>query len=512
MSAPEPVAEPRRRLSWLRILLVLVVAGGAIAAPFALRTVRHKLGAAVQASSFAPYVDVTATPQYAFEDPAVSSAGSVVLGFVVSSTSVACQPSWGTFYSLSTAATGIDLDRRIARLRQRGGEVTVSFGGASNSELAAACTDETKLAAAYQSVIDHYSLTSVDFDIEDAGASSAVAVRRATAMRAVQQAEAAAGRQLSVWLTLPVGPSGLTSAGITVLNAMLSAKVSIAGVNALIMDYGTSGSGRSMASLNESALTALAGQVVTAYATVGTVLTTESRWRHVAATPMIGQNDTADERFELSDAQALLTFAREHQLRQLSMWSANRDKSCGVNYADTTVVSDSCSGISQSKSAFGTLFNTFTGDPAASVSASASAPTSVAASATAASDDPSTSPYPIWSALTAYAKNSKVVWHHNVYLAKWWTEGDTPDSPVTTESDTPWTLVGPVLAGETPVATAIASAGAYATWIPTHTYVSGDRVQYQGVAYQAKWWTVGDQPGAEVSDASDTPWEALSPS
>jgi chitinase len=133
----------------------------------------------------------------------------------------------------------------------------------------------------------------------------------------------------------------------------------------------------------------------------------------------------------------------------------------------------------------------------------------VAVVATPAADDPKTSPYPIWNALTAYAKNAKVVWHHNVYLAKWWTQGDTPDAPVGTESATPWTLVGPVLAGETPVATSSAAVGVYPTWLPTHTYVAGDRVQYRGVTYLAKWWTVGDQPGARVSDPSDTPWEAL---
>ncbi len=508
MSAPEPVAEPRRRLSLLRVLLVVVVVFAAAAAPFAYRKVGKELGAgAVQASSFAPYVDVTATPQYAFEDPTVSSAGTVVLGFVVSSTSVACQPSWGTAYSLATAATGIDLDRRIARLRQRGGQVTVSFGGALNKELAAACTDETKLAAAYQSVVDRYRLTSLDFDIEDATADPAVAVRRAAAVRTVQQAAAAAGRPLSVWLTLPVSPDGLTTKGLAELDAMLAAQVDVAGVNALTMDYGAVDTGRSMADLNESALTAVAGQVATAYAKVGTALTTESRWQHVAATPMIGQNDTKDERFELADAHALLAFAREHHLRQLSIWSANRDKSCGVNYADTTVVSDSCSGVDQATSAFATIFNTFTGT-AASATPSASAGVAVAA----ASDDPSTSPYPIWSALSSYAKNAKVTWHHNVYLAKWWTQGDRPDAPVGNEADTPWTLVGPVLAGETPMATPTASAGVYQTWIPTHTYVAGDRVQYHGDAYQAKWWTVGDQPGAAVSDPSDTPWEALTTS
>ena len=495
-------SDPHRRLSFLRILALVVVVTAAISAPFAFRTVKTQLtaaaDAAVEATSFAPYVDVTATPSYAFEDPTVSSSGNVVLGFVVSSTSVACQPSWGTAYSLATAATGMDLDRRIARLRQRGGDVTVSFGGAFNKELAAACTDDTKLAAAYRSVVDRYQLTSLDLDVEDAKESPEVAARRAKAIRAVQAADPA----LRVTLTLPVDPNGLTAAGTMELNAMLDAGVELTDVNALIMDYGDSGAGRSMAQRNEAALNSVAGQVQAAYTRIGTTLSTEGRWRYVAATPMIGQNDTPDDRFEPADAQSLLAFARAHHLRQLGMWSANRDKNCGVNYADTTVVSDSCSGVAQAKGAYAGILGKFS-DVSPVPATSSSAPV------VSATDDPKTSPYPIWNPLSSYPKNSKVVWHHNVYLAKWWTQGDTPDAPISNEADTPWTLVGPVLTGETPMATATVSPGTYQAWSPNHTYVAGDRVQYQGAAYQAKWWTVGDVPGATVSDPSDTPWEAL---
>ncbi|GAA0449747.1 glycosyl hydrolase [Paractinoplanes deccanensis] len=503
MSSPDSAAEPRRRLSVPRILLVVVVVAAAVCAPFAFRTVKDRLDAgAAQVSSFAPYVDVTNTPQFSFEDASANAAGTVVLGFVVSSTDVVCRPSWGTAYSLATASTGIDLDRRIARLRQRGGDVTVSFGGASNKELASACTDPAKLQAAYEAVVDRYGITSVDFDLEDGGETAAVMARRAAAVRAVQRKRVAAGKSLDVWLTLPVGTAGLTSVGVAELDAMLAAGVEVAGVNALTMNYGSPGTGRTMTSLVEASLTSLAGQVVTSYRKIGTTLSAEEGWQRVAATPMIGQNDTADERFQLSDASALLAFAREKGLRRLSMWSANRDNNCGVNYVDTTIVSTSCSGLDQERGAFTALFNEFTATTPTKAPASAAAPPS---------DDPATSPYPIWNELTAYAKNAKVVWHHNVYLAKWWTQGDTPDAPVTNAADTPWTLLGPVLAGETPLATgsSTVTATAYATWNPAATYVAGDRVQYHNVVYQAKWWTLGDVPGAAVSDPSDTPWEKL---
>ena len=81
---------------------------------------------------------------------------------------------------------------------------------------------------------------------------------------------------------------------------------------------------------------------------------------------MIGQNDIPDEVFGLDDAQQLVAFAQQHQIGRLSMWSANRDKSCGPNYPDVKVVSDACSGIDQTPGAVRLgLFATFSsGQPA----------------------------------------------------------------------------------------------------------------------------------------------------
>jgi chitinase len=509
-----PTAEPRRRLSWVRMLGVIVVLGAVGATLVGFRPGAGTPVAAKPSSSFAPYVDVTAIPQFGFEDPTQSGSTNLVLGFVVSTPSVACQPSWGGAYSLAAAASGMDLDRRIARLRQRGGQVAVSFGGAANSELSIGCVDVDRLTTAYQSVVDRYSINTIDLDIEGAATTPAVAQRRAAAIGRVQRSELAAGRPLTVWLTLPVSPVGLTDAGKAALDAMLAAHVTLAGVNALTMDFGESGSpGQTMASLSESALTALADQLGVAYATAGTSLSSADRWGRIGATAMIGQNDTVNERFELSDARALLAFARSHHLRQLSMWSVNRDQTCGPNYANTEVVSVSCSGIKQDPAAFTDLFTAFTGQgPATTATLSPSVPSApLAPSAGSIADDPATSPYPIWDPVQSYPKGSKAVWHHNVYKAKWFTQGDTPDAPVAQAAETPWSLIGPVLPGEIPAPMPTLSVGTYPQWSPTHTYVAGDRAQYEGIGYQAKWWTTGDQPGGAVANPSDTPWQPLGP-
>lgn len=507
----EPPAELRRHLSWFRVLAVLVVvllAGGAVVG---FRSGSSHGPTARPSSSFAPYVDVTATPQYAFESATQTPSSNFVLGFVVSAKGASCQPSWGAAYSLDAASDSLDLDRRIARLRQQDGQVSVSFGGVANSELAIGCTDATQLAAAYKSVVDRYSSTGIDLDIEGAAASAAdVDARRAQAIASVQHAEQSAGRALSVWLTLPVAPSGLTETGLAVLDSMLAAHVSVTGVNALTMDYGQPlATGQTMAGLAESSLTAVAKQLRTAYGHVGTSLSLTQAWQHLGATPMIGQNDTPSERFELADAKALLAFGEAHHLRRLSMWSANRDQSCGPNYANVEVVSPNCSGASQAANAYSKIFDTFSSRGSVPIGGADDASPTPNAAAAAAPDDPATSPYAIWNPAQSYPAGTKIVWHHNVYQAKWYTQDVTPDAPVANASDTPWTLIGPVLPGEHPVPTPTLPAGTYPTWSATTVYVAGDRVLYHSVGFQAKWYTQGDVPGEFGTASSPSPWEQL---
>ena len=83
------------------------------------------------------------------------------------------------------------------------------------------------------------------------------------------------------------------------------------------------------------------------------------------------------------------------------------------------------------------------------------APTAAAADA----DDPATSPYPIWNVNQAYPKGTKIVWHRNVYQAKWYTTGDQPDIPVAAADQTPWTLDRTGPAGRAPGPAADVGAG-----------------------------------------------------
>src|SRR6267378_3095389 len=55
---------------------------------------------------------------------------------------------------------------QIEAIRKRGGDVIVSFGGEGGRELAIVVEDQVALQATYQSILDRYHFTWLDFDIE----------------------------------------------------------------------------------------------------------------------------------------------------------------------------------------------------------------------------------------------------------------------------------------------------------------------------------------------------------
>ncbi len=503
--------EPVRRLSPWRVLLALVlVTGIAFGSVYGVRFWEAIRPVTSHKPWFASYVDVTATPTFAFEQLDAPGNRDVILSFIVSSSGDPCTPSWGGAYNIVQAHTSLDLERRIARLQQRGGSVGVSFGGQRNDELATACTDPDKLLAAYKSVVEHYNLDTIDLDLELSNLTDPiVAARRARAIAELQASRRAAGKNLAVWVTLPVAPQGLTEDGTNAISALLENGVDLAGVNVMTMNYGQSlASGKTMLQGSEDALNETHRQLGILYQQAGIYLNSATLWSKIGATPMIGQNETTDEVFTLDDAQGLNDFAHSHGIGRMSMWSANRDVACGSNYVYIKVASDSCSGVDQDKEAFAVALGSgFDG----TISLSAGLVTAADQQSQDAQkpDDPKSSPYQIWSASGAYLQGTKVVWHHNVYQAKWWTEGDTPDNPVLQSWQTPWELVGPVLSGEKPIPQPTLPAGTYPNWSGTGQYNAGQRVLFNGTPYQAKWWTQGDSPAAASSNPDGSPWVPL---
>ncbi len=268
-----------------------------------------------------------------------------------------------------------------------------------------------------------------------------------------------------MWLTLPAAPSGLTSDGTTAVAQFLAAGVDLAGVNAMTMDYGEArGSSQSMYSASVQALQEVQRQLGVLYQRAGTPLGDGTLWHKVGATPMIGQNDVRDEVFSLTDARKLNAWARDRGLGRMSMWSLNRDTTCGSNYVNLSTVSNSCSGVDQ----HGVLFADVLGKGfGGGIVAAASDVTEAEPSATEQpTDDPKTSPYPVWD-------QGLVPRGHEGGVAPQRLRGEVVDvgrparRPVLSAYETPWQIIGPVLPGEKPVEPLTLPAGAYAAWSGT---------------------------------------------
>ncbi len=239
----------------------------------------------------------------------------------------------------------------LEKLRATGGDVIVSFGGWAGEELARTCMDVESLTAQYQSVIDAYALTWLDFDIEGGEIYEGDSVaRRSEAIAALQAQAGEDGRALHITFTLPVLPTGLTAEGLAVLQSAIDSGVEIGIVNIMTMNYGSDYPADEMGILSIQAAESLFGQLGTLYP----AKTEAERWRMIGLTPMIGLNDTMPQTFTVDDAALLTDFAIEKGIRQIAMWSFNRDKACGGNAAALT---DSCSGIAQENFAFSAIFN-----------------------------------------------------------------------------------------------------------------------------------------------------------
>lgn len=519
-NATAPVAAaaaqaPRTRVSIFRVLVV--VACVAAVGWFGTRSVSALVaGSATPGpSTFAAYVDVTATPTYPFETPNGPAQSTVVLSFIVAGHDDPCTPTWGGYYTPEQAASELELDRRISQLRLTGGEVRVSFGGQLNTELASACSDPQALREAYASVIDRYDVSVIDLDLEGVTLDDTAGMtRRAAAIKDLQDEAASAGTDLLVWLTLPVSPEGLTEAGRAAVAAMLSAGVDVTGVNGMTMDFGVVSSEESpLSGTVIAASNALHQQVGTAFANAGRSLTEAEAWSRVGITPMIGQNDVVTERFTLDDAERVNTFAREQGVGLVAMWSLNRDATCVSPLPSVlTVVQTSCSGIDQQGLSFAETLSSGLDLLPSTVQSPTSTPSPTATQSTRPDDivdDPETSPYPIWDPLGTYPAGTKAVWRQQVYEARYWTSGIAPDTPVANPLDSPWTLIGPVLPGDTPAPLPTFPAGTYPEWDTEAVYVAGNRVQLDLVAYEAKWWTQGQRPGEPVAGGS--PWVMIYP-
>ena len=281
---------------------------------------------------FAPYVDQGQVPRIDLAET-LRTTGVEQFSLAFVQAAGGCRPAWAGHGLDSDLATTIARDANS--VRALGGSVIVAFGGAAGQELAAACSTGDALLAQYAAVVDRYAATSIDFDIEGAGAADPVATdRRSSAIAALQSMHPA----IEVSFTLEAGARGLNKNGVAVLRSALAHGVRITRVNLMTMYFGTPG--EPMMSLIVAAATAAQPQLAELFPRHSD----DDLRRLIGVVPLIGKNQVIDESFTPADARELRAWATESRLGMLSMWSIDLDRQCDSPHSRAT---SRCSGVDQ---------------------------------------------------------------------------------------------------------------------------------------------------------------------
>jgi hypothetical protein len=231
---------------------------------------------------------------------------------------------------------------QIAAIRARGGDVLVSFGGEAGQELALVDSNPESLLAKYQSVIDRYKFTWLDFDIEGKALSKQDVNQHRNSVLAKLQAN---NPGLIISYTLPVNPDGISQDSRKMLTDAKAKGIKVRSANIMTMYFGkkfTEGGAKlsdlSIASANK------------AYEQTQAI----DPAIQIGLCPDIGNNGEG-EIFTLQDAQELKDWAIDKPwIFSLSFWCSNRDSGKPGKNGNTR------SGVQQEPWAFSKIFQQIT--------------------------------------------------------------------------------------------------------------------------------------------------------
>ena len=394
------------------------------------------------------------------------------LAFILAPNGGGCSPTWdGTApVSSDTAVAGV-----ISRIRGNGGDVSVSIGGFGGTKLGQTCSSPSATAAAYQQVIDKYQLKAMDFDLEEPEYENATAVNNELGAAQILQRNNP-GLYLSV--TMPATGAGTGFFGQQLLNNARSLGFTPNNYSIMPFDGGFNG-----ASAQTSALEAFHGILMNTFG-----WDSATAYAHEGFSGMNGRSDSA-EYFRQADFQTVLDYATGHHLARFTYWSVNRDRQCSPPDNQTTL--GTCSSVAQTP----WEFTKFTARFAGATPPTTTPPTTTPPTTT----PPGNCSAPAWNSATAYNGGAVVSFNGHTWLAKWWTQGDTPGN----NGQGVWTDQGPC----GPTTTAPPGSCTLPPWSAANAYTGGQQVSFNGHKWQAKWWTQGDTPGNNGQDV----WTDLGP-
>ncbi len=305
---------------------------------------------------FAPYFETYDTTDGGLAALSqASGARFLSLAFLQTAQPGSCTAYWNgdTTQPISPASFGPD----IAAIQARGGNVIPSFGGYSadttGTELADSCTSVPAIAQVFEQLITTYHVPRIDLDVEADSLTSTAGINRRN--EAIAQTEAwarAHHRSIQFSYTLPTFATGLTPAGLAVLQNAAADHARVSVVNIMTFDY-YYGTPQEMAADTETAAAGLFTQLQSLYPGARPA----QLWHLIGVTEMPGIDDYGPgETFTQADAHTVVHWAQGKGLGALSFWALQRDN----GGCPGTKGAGSCSGLAQPAWYFSHTFEPFT--------------------------------------------------------------------------------------------------------------------------------------------------------
>ncbi|MBN9685699.1 MULTISPECIES: fibronectin type III domain-containing protein [unclassified Corallococcus] len=290
-----------------------------------------------------PFVDYTAgeTPKML---EALEQAGldGVTLAFLVAGSGSGTDPKqvyWGGYAELTDSSDGAQYQAEgttshygkqdLEAFRQKGGQVVISFGGASNHPLEENEHDVAKIAAIYSGVVKNYGVRHIDFDFEGGFINNVAALdRHIAAITQVLREDPTL--QVSYTLAVDGAPGsleGFNPDGERFVHALAEAGIEPSLITGMLMEFGQSAPLDDPYQCCVYALNGMHRQIQAAFPH----WSAEKVWRRIGACPMYGTNNNTRIFFHLSDMEKLVRFAHEKNLGNMSGWDLTRDRNQGHN-------------------------------------------------------------------------------------------------------------------------------------------------------------------------------------
>lgn len=222
-------------------------------------------------------------------------------------------------------------------IRNKGGDFTFSFGGATTKNLFQYTDDLDVLVNTYLYIIYGYNLTRIDLDIEGNASNTCEGYEynklNAEAIKIVQDLTG-----VEVVLTLPASHAyGLTpegfqnrdNVGYGTLRAYLEAGVKIEMINIMAMYFGVECEDYAIGVVDAMDKTML--QIIEQYKNIGVTLTKEEAYGLLGVTTSVGYGNSNHPIFTVDDSKVAIAHAIDKNIHSISIWNINRDSKTQEN-------------------------------------------------------------------------------------------------------------------------------------------------------------------------------------